>query len=203
MADAVNQRKTGCTRAGGIVLGRPGIGHRHPQVEAKESDNGTDSGKRKVAGRKHCDQNGTNDRKYGGDRQPQLALQTFTKEVSEDSGSDETKGAEGRYHASLSSYCRRCYRRWQVCWRGYNACQQGSEPLGNGINRDIPQEPDQEQQHGARQVEAIAENFRVWDSSCARLNGDFGSRGREIGYLPACTFLHSTDDCVGFVDAPT
>src|SRR6266516_8018501 len=102
MTDTVNQRKAGRTRSRGIVLGRPGIGHRYPQVETKEGDNGTDSGKRKVAGCKHRDQNATDDREYGSDRQPEFALQAFTVEIGKDGGGDEAKGSKCRDHASFS-----------------------------------------------------------------------------------------------------
>src|SRR5579859_5710971 len=104
MTDTIDQRKTGCARPRGIDLGRPGIGHWHPQVEAKEGDNGTDSGKRKVAGCKHRDQNATDDREYGGDRQPDLSLQALNEEKGEDGGGDKAKGSKGRDHASFSRY---------------------------------------------------------------------------------------------------
>src|SRR5436309_11425331 len=102
MTNAIDKRKTGCTCPRGIVLGRPGIRHRNPQIEAKEGNNGSNSGKRKVAGCKQRDQHATDESEYSSDRQPEFALQALTEEIGKDGGSDESKGAKCGNHTSLS-----------------------------------------------------------------------------------------------------
>ncbi len=93
MPKAISQREAGRSRSRGIVFGGPSVGHRHPQVEAKERDDGPNRGQGEIAGREGANQNAADDGQHRRDRQPQLALQPLTKEVSEDGAGKEPKRA--------------------------------------------------------------------------------------------------------------
>jgi len=134
MPDTIYQREARCARPGGVVLGRPGVGHGHPQVEAKEGDDRSNGSQGKAARCSYCHQNAAKHGEYRCNGQPQLALQSFTEEVSKDRCCNEAKGAE----------CRDQPRLWRrFLWRNrQNGCQQDREALSNRVDRDIAQEPD-------------------------------------------------------------